>query len=95
MRIVALRTFDADTQVYDLTIEQHHCYIANGVLSSNSHFGDGFTYGAQVMSERLPELKEEKKPLRGQVIVMPNGGFSFAKSLEEMWAETPKASARI
>lgn len=35
-RIVRLRRYVAEENVYDLTINKHHCYYANGVLVSNS-----------------------------------------------------------
>lgn len=60
-----------------------------------SHYGDGFSYGAQVMSERIVDLPEEAKPLRGAVVALPDGGFSLGVSLEDMWKFAPKASARI
>lgn len=43
-RIVKLTHEDADLPVYDLTVEHHHCYLANGLLVSNS---DAFGYLAQ------------------------------------------------
>lgn len=40
-KIVRLRHLDVDELVYDLTVEKHHCYYANGALVSNS---DAFRY---------------------------------------------------
>lgn len=28
--------------MFDLTVENHHCYLANGLLVSNSNFSDAF-----------------------------------------------------
>ena len=47
-RIARLRRFEPEekTIVYDLTVEKHHCYVANGVLVSNS---DMFRYVGQAV----------------------------------------------
>lgn len=39
--------------VYGLEVEHEHCYIANGILSANSHGGDSYSYGAQVVPVRV------------------------------------------
>jgi hypothetical protein len=41
--------------VYDLTVEKHHCYKANGLLVSNS---DAFRYLAVAMQEEKPKSKQ-------------------------------------
>lgn len=48
--IAELRRYapDSETLVYDLTVEKHHCYFANGVLVSNC---DGFRYIAMWLPE--------------------------------------------
>lgn len=53
-----------------------------------SHGGDAFSYGAQVMRTRDIEKKEAK-------VTRISGGLMVGKTLEEMWAEQPKRSARI
>jgi hypothetical protein len=46
-RIAELKRLESAPQaVYDLTVDSHHCYIANGVMTSNSHAADAFRYGA-------------------------------------------------
>lgn len=85
-RIVALRAFDADTLVYDLNVERDHCFVANGILVSNSHFGDGFTYGCQVM-ESLPPPEEEAPP--------PPAPVSEPMTITQLMEARPKPSGRI
>lgn len=43
-RIIELRKSATKVPVYDITVEGHHCYYAEGMLTSNS---DGFRYLAQ------------------------------------------------
>jgi len=48
-RIVKLETSDVEGQpVYNLTVEKHNCYLAEGMLVSNS---DSFGYACQVIEE--------------------------------------------
>lgn len=68
-RIVRLKRFESVTPVYDLTVEGHHCYIANGVLSSNSHDGDGFSYGCVVMQQTKPPVVQSPIVPKGAVTV--------------------------
>ena len=63
--IAELRRYapDGETLVYDLTVEKHHCYFANGVLVSNC---DAFRYLAQAV-ERMnnhdtPDYREAEAP---------------------------------
>jgi hypothetical protein len=44
----------ASPLVYDLTVEKHHCYVANGILVSNS---DAFRYLAVGITEARPVRK--------------------------------------
>lgn len=53
-----------------------------------SHGSDAFSYGALVMREREIEEKKVVVPIR-------NGILTVGRTLDEMWAETPKRSARI
>lgn len=45
-RIIELRKSATKVPVYDITVEGHHCYYAEGILTSNS---DGFRYLAQAV----------------------------------------------
>lgn len=63
-RIARLRRFEPEekTIVYDLTVEKHHCYVANGVLVSNS---DMFRYAGQavpVMPNVMEQAYDEPPP---------------------------------
>lgn len=53
-QIVRLKQLEREEKVYDLTVDQEHCYVANGILSSNSHDGDGFSYGCLIMQQTKP-----------------------------------------
>lgn len=55
-----------------------------------SHDGDSFTYGAQIMRERVVEVKKNESAPRGVV-----HGLHTTKTLDELWAMNPKRSARI
>ncbi len=59
-----------------------------------SHPGDGFSYGAQVMSERVPAKKPEDTTVRG-VYELPGGGISLGVSLETLWKQQPKRVERV
>lgn len=68
--IAGLRRFvpDAKTLVYDLTVEHHHCYVANGILVSNS---DAFRYLGQAVdlmgstvSDSVNAFKNRKRSWR-------------------------------
>jgi len=62
-RIAGLRRFVSDGEtVYDLTVEKHHCYLANGLLVSNS---DMFRYIGQavpVMPASMEQTYDEPPP---------------------------------
>ena len=45
--------------VYDLTVEHHHCYIANGLLVSNC---DAFRYAA-IVADSLSNSNGSMKPI--------------------------------
>lgn len=49
-RLKRLEGAEAKRLVYDLTVEKHHCYLANGLLVSNS---DAFRYVALWLPEML------------------------------------------
>jgi len=90
-RIVRLETFGADTRVYDLTIEGDHCYIANGILSSNSHDGDGYTYGCQIMMQAQPK-PQGAEMMRG-ITVGPQS-LSMGVSLDELYRDAAARQIR-
>lgn len=56
IQIAGLRRYvpDVETLVYDLTVERHHCYLANGILVSNS---DAFRYLGQAVEKMVTEDK--------------------------------------
>ncbi len=54
-----------------------------------SHPGDAYSYGAQIMSERVIETKQEK-PFRGITV-----GNIHGVTLDEMWETAPKPNQRI
>ena len=44
-RVVGIKPLDVSREnplVFDLTVENHHCYLANGLLVSNSNFSDAY-----------------------------------------------------
>lgn len=41
---------DTEIDVYDLEIEDDHCYFANKILVSNSHYADAFIYAMQAVT---------------------------------------------
>lgn len=90
-RIVELKRFDAEQSVYDLTVEHDHCFIANGLLTSNSHPSDAFAYGCQMMQEY--KLADEPEPTVFHV--QGHAGRIVTATLDEMWAAAPKKSHRI
>lgn len=47
-RIAKLRRYETEQPVYDLTVEHHHCYFANGLLVSNC---DMFRYAAMAVDQ--------------------------------------------
>lgn len=53
-----------------------------------SHDGDGYSYGCLIMQQIAPPAKEPE-PLRGVMVGQPS------VSLNEMWAERPRAIERI
>ncbi len=54
-----------------------------------SHDGDGYSYGAMVLEERVVVKPVETPPIRGITV----GGQTV--TLEEMWKQVPKRSQRI
>ena len=54
----------------------------------SSHGADAFSYGALIMREMEIEKKEAK-------VTRISGGLMVGKTLDQMWAEVPKRSARI
>lgn len=60
-----------------------------------SHGSDAFSYGAQVMRERVIEAKQAEQPIEGEVRALPGGGFSLGKTLDQLWEEVPRKTARI
>lgn len=56
-----------------------------------SHDGDGFSYGAVILSETMPE-KPEKPPV---FPVTGHNGRIVTAPLDELWKETPRRSDRI
>jgi intein/homing endonuclease len=75
-RIVELKLIDLEQKVYDLTVQDHHMYKANGILSSNSHDGDGFSYGCLIMQQFNPPIPEDNAPK-----------FWEQQTLNELWNE--------
>lgn len=59
-----------------------------------SHPGDGFSYGAQVMQQYV-KPKKHADPTVSDVHGLPNGRISLGVSLEELYKQTPRQSARI
>jgi hypothetical protein len=41
-----------------LGVERDECYIANGILSANSHGGDSFSYGGVALYSASPSTRE-------------------------------------
>jgi hypothetical protein len=41
---------DTEINVYDLEVEKDHCYFANGILVSNSHYSDAMLYAMQAVN---------------------------------------------
>lgn len=80
-RIVALRPFAVAAPVYDLTVDGEHCFIAGGILSSNSHPADGFSYGCQVMQTVPPPEAKRETPAIG---IGPHAQSTV--TFDELWA---------
>ncbi len=59
-----------------------------------SHPGDGFSYGAQVMLEHVPEKKPADEAVQG-VRELPGGGISLGVSLEDLWKQQPRKVERV
>ena len=75
--------------------------MANGAIVSNSHPGDGWSYGAQIMQEHIVE-KPKKVQNRDVLAVNDEIGSGFATgnvmrlpNLETLWKEQPVKRARI
>lgn len=49
LRVVE-QCLDIEKEVYDLTVENDHCYFANGFLVSNSNYSDCFQYMTQAVT---------------------------------------------
>jgi hypothetical protein len=54
--------------VYDLTVEKHHCYLANGVLVSNS---DSFRYLSMAWRKAAPRRIVEPPKWREGIFIPP------------------------
>jgi hypothetical protein len=66
VEIVKLRRIARSVPVYDLTVDLHHCYYANGVLVSNSDaFGMIAIYKATTMSSQDTWDKPLRRNLKG------------------------------
>lgn len=59
-----------------------------------SHDGDGYSYGAQVMEELVPEVKKENVAVQG-VTELPGGGISLGVSLDTLWKQQPRKVERV
>lgn len=89
-RIVELKTFEHDTAVYDLTVEGDHCFVANGILVSNSHASEAYCYGAAMLQQEIPKVKAELIPIKGMT-----AGHRTEQTLDQLWDEHKRrASAR-
>lgn len=87
-RIVELKRFDGVRLVYDLNVNNDHCFIANGILTSNSHHGDGFAYGAQVMQGLAP-VRTTDEPRHTEV------GPGNTLTLQDAWGTRRTTGERI
>jgi hypothetical protein len=85
-RIVKLRHAAEETVIHDLTVDQDNCYIANGVLSSNSHYADVFRYFAIIaQKERLTAASDSPLPLTAndRLVATEQGKYPF--TMNELW----------
>lgn len=72
MSIVSLKRVAVSSEsVYDLTVESHACYQANGILVSNSDAIRSFAMGY-----RAPKPKEESP--KGRILQPPRKPGQFA-----------------
>lgn len=94
-RIVRLRHFDADVPVYDLNVRHEHCYVANGFLVSNSHDGDGYSYGCQVMQGIAAPPSLPPPPKIVQVVMPGHEPPANQITLDELWAARKSKRERI
>jgi len=53
--------------VYDITVEGHHCYFANGLLTSNSHGADAFSILPMVESQATRKASVGARPYQGSI----------------------------
>ncbi len=75
--------------VYDLTVEHHHCYFANGMLVSNS---DAF----RMMAVSWKENKAKEAPIPDKFTIKgEKSGTIRTIPLNDLWAETNKRADRI
>lgn len=81
-RIVELKRNEGERPVYDMTVEHDHCFIANGILTSNSHFGDGFAYGCQVMQGLSVAAKPEQQR---NLAIQADGAGPSTMTLDDAW----------
>jgi phage terminase large subunit len=87
-RIAALKTFERDTPVYDLTVEQDHCFIANGILTSNSHAAEAYCYGAAMFQQDIPKASPvAPTPIKGIQV-----GVHTDQTLDQLWEEHKRRS---
>lgn len=69
-RIVRLRQLDKGQDVFDLTVNEDHCFIANGILTSNSDGSDAFeNLGRAWQPEKTKKPKPAGQPATEQPIV--------------------------
>ncbi len=57
LKIKAINEIEGINEVYDLSVNKNHSFIANGIISSNS----GKSYSLGVIAEELSDLPEEVK----------------------------------
>lgn len=72
--VVSVHRLTGKFKVYDITVEKHHCYLANGLLVSNSDgFGYWVAYEAPVTQFRATNKRNE---FMSNVMKAPSYGFS-------------------
>ena len=69
--------------------------LANGAVVHNSHPGDGWSYGAQVLREHIVERAKDKPNHDVLADFGPNGARFQLPCLDTLWKETPAREARI
>lgn len=74
--------------------EENKIFSSEPLHDWASHDGDGFSYGCVIMSERVPEPKNEPVIVRG-VRELPGGGIQLDSTLNDLWKYVPRQSTRI